>query len=204
MKTVSCVLLLCLTGFGMAQDKEKIQTKEELIVQQLKDIQTTLNEIRETTKRDIADLDNRLKKLESKTPVPPFTDKIKGRVVEDDENTTRQRIEVNRNFDPPNVSYGSVRIKNTYVIPITAYINGAPYKIPVNETRLIEFVPSGTFTYSIAEVNDNKTVSRNLKAEDTYDLVVYTVPEPTSTRQTTYPTYYPPVYWGNYGNCPQR
>lgn len=205
MRTMSCMLVLCFAGFGVAQekDKEKLPTKEDLIVQQLREIQTTLNEMREATKRDIADLDSRLKKLESKTPPPPFTDKAKGRVEEDDETPTRRRIEVNRNLDPPDITYGSVKIKNSYVIPITAYVNGAPYRIPVGSTRIVDYVPAGTFTYSVAEVNDGKSVTRNLKSDETFDITVYTLPETTSTRQASYPVYYPPVYWGGYGGCSQ-
>jgi hypothetical protein len=62
------------------------------------------------------------------------------------------------------------------VTTVTVTVNGETYKINKNETRTID-VPAGGFVYSVDAVNYNKPVTRYMKANETFNISVYTLPD---------------------------
>jgi ribosomal protein L2 len=105
---------------------------EDPIVTQLREIKKTLEEIRAEHKSDLAKLEERISKLE----------KAKIKVVEEE-------------------AYGVIQIKNSYMGDIVATINGVKYQIKKGETKNIEFIPLGKFSYNV-DVVGSETFTRNL------------------------------------------
>lgn len=169
---LTLITLAAFIGTSEGQE-EKTLTKDEIILQQLKDIKQTLEEMRIANKKDIDNLDARIKNLE-KVPAP-FTDKRKveeqplkrGRVEEEDEPRTRREPRLE-----PHTGYGSIRLKSTYNYPCTISLNGTSYRLYPGETKIIDYVPSGNFVFNVAEANGGKNETRTLKANEIYTITV--------------------------------
>lgn len=76
-------------------------------------------------------------------------------------------------YDPPatQLGRGTIRLENTYSMPMTVLVGGVAYTIQPNETRYVEH-GAGSFTYEVPGVQ--APVVRTLAAGETFVVRIHT------------------------------
>jgi hypothetical protein len=76
-------------------------------------------------------------------------------------------------FSPPDPEprTGRLRLVNAYYEPVTVVVNGRAYTLAASETRYIDSVAAGTFTYEVLGIQAQR--SRGLAPNETFTITVY-------------------------------
>jgi hypothetical protein len=69
---------------------------------------------------------------------------------------------------------GTVRLRNTFVQPVSIVVNGRSYRVEVGETLTLDPQPAGTFTYEVLGIQAPQT--RPLAAGERVTINVYPIP----------------------------
>jgi hypothetical protein len=67
---------------------------------------------------------------------------------------------------------GRIQLVNSYLFPMTVLVNNRAYRLAPGETRVIESVPAGPFTYQVLTVQPD-VQTRALSANETFTINVY-------------------------------
>jgi hypothetical protein len=91
----------------------------------------------------------------------------------------RARVQTNASYQAlynPNstsaVGTGKVEIVNTYASEVAVVLNRRAYYVPPGETRIIENVPAGNFTYEVLGIQ--QPVTRTMSPDKIFTVRVYT------------------------------
>jgi hypothetical protein len=71
----------------------------------------------------------------------------------------------------PNVPTGIIKLRNTWVEPVTITINNRPYDVPAGGELSLTNQPAGEFVYEVLGIQP--PVRRTLAANKTFDINVY-------------------------------
>jgi hypothetical protein len=139
------------------QSFEKLEkdVRAELIDLRAKAIANELKTAK--TQEDVADLRLQIEKLRKDLEV------LSGRMA-----TPRESAYPPREAPPPT---GRLRLVNTFYQPMTIVLNRMAYTVPPNETRTVEGVPAGTFTYEVVGVQPARNLP--LAANETFTVTVH-------------------------------
>ena len=76
---------------------------------------------------------------------------------------------------PPNqtaASTGHIRLVNAYLEPVTVVVNERAYPLTTGETRMVDSVPSGSFSYEVLGIQSRQL--RTLASNETFTVTVHT------------------------------
>ena len=71
----------------------------------------------------------------------------------------------------PNVPMGIIKLRNTWVEPVTITINNHPYSVPAGADLTLNNQPAGEFVYEVLGIQT--PVRRTLEANKTFDINVF-------------------------------
>jgi hypothetical protein len=179
-RTLSVVvaLMLAVPAFTAAQRdepddlpkaKEKDKKAEpgplEEIQKSLKQIQDDISDLRQRRDTDqkaraieMEDLDRRLSKLEKSV------DRLE-----------RGQTRYSSYFNPDGVGMGTIRLQNRSSVGVTVLMAGKSYRVPAQETVVLEGRPAGAFTYEVLAEGYGMiqpTVSRTLREGEMFSIFI--------------------------------
>lgn len=74
-------------------------------------------------------------------------------------------------YPPAATQAGRVRLVNTYPQPVTIVLNSRAYTLLSGETRTVDAVPAGPFTYEVLGIQ--AAMNRTLDPNETYTITVH-------------------------------
>jgi len=148
-----------LRGAKAARDVRDLQDRVSLIEQELRSQRSMLRAVQAAT-QDVRDLQDRLA-LEPRPPLagpagrPAFsyTPGPDLRSLEERLAALEARLRTDErrfSFTPEAPRRATLRLENRSPYEATFTVNGNPYPVPAFETRLVQNVPAGAFTYEVA------------------------------------------------------
>jgi hypothetical protein len=168
---LSSVLIVALTAApAFAIDPEKSKD--------LADIQKQLERIQASLDKDLKDLREDVN-FERKVRIPSLEREIsdlKLQVFRMGEELERLRATTSSSartsfYAGPSGPTGSIRLRNTYLTPITFLINDRLYEVPAGGEMTLNNQPAGEFTYEVIGVQPR--LRRNLVANRTFYIDVF-------------------------------
>lgn len=193
----SLTLLVAMFVSSMAFAADPPSEASVLILQKLETLQKNLDEIKislepidgkfEAIQQEIKALRTRIDALE-KPSKPLDTPKLPTAKAAD----TLKLVTVAERVANP--GYGSVIFKSTYSYPANVAINGLNYQIQSGETRRIDYIPIGIFSYQVFGAHAQPQ-SRTLSLNEAFTVTICDQPQTTQyytqpTQYYTQPTYY--------------
>lgn len=195
--------LFCAT-LATAQDDKK-ETKEDIILKRLAELQKTLDGIEKDLRKDVEKNKEDIKEMK-KTLEAIMKDldalkkgnsnsngnngKLKTFKVEetrvkktvpkyddddDDTITLKPPPKVTVRYNPSEVQYGKVRIVNTYHLDQTVVVNGDRYTVRSGESYTVDYICAGEFTYRVIGIHSYDQ-RRTLIANEVFTVRIFPKP----------------------------
>jgi predicted RNase H-like nuclease (RuvC/YqgF family) len=150
-----------------AQNSDKKETKEDIIVKKLNDLQKTLDNIDknlrgevEKNKEDIKEIRNQLKEIREELAALKKKD------------TKLKELKIIESRGPLQVPHGKMKIINKYYLDQQIILNGETHAVKSGETVMVNYVPVGEFAYRVISFHPTTQI-RTLAANETFIVRVY-------------------------------
>jgi hypothetical protein len=160
----------------------QIDTDVTALRKQLDDLKKRADENQDLMRRLSRQLDSLDKLVVQVQQTTGDVNALRDRVERLEQDFRRAQADVRRQFyQPPGgtlgtppgsvapglANVGTIRLMNTYLLPMTVNLNGMLYLLQPGETRLLT-LPAGSFTYEVLGVQPN--LVRILTPNDTYTI----------------------------------
>lgn len=178
---LSLLFLACCVPLLGAQPPEKVPVRDELVLKKLQEIDKTLEDIKTSLAKDVDDIKKNSvtisgeewqKLTKSIERLNAETAQLKASQVKD----AGERIGVPLNkgaANPPDATqYAKIKIINDYPTEQTVIVNKETYKVESGQTKIIDLVMPGTFTFKVVGIQDTEQ-TRTINPNQVYTITIY-------------------------------
>lgn len=153
---------------------ERQPTRDELILQKLNEINKSLEEIKTSVNKDLSDARKDIETLKKTTEtLAAETKKLRDSVhtqVKDSE----ERVGIPlKGANPPDATqYAKIKIVNEYPTTQTVIVNKDNYKVDSGQTKTIDYIMPGEFTYRVVGIHDTD-LKRTINPNQVYTITIF-------------------------------